>query len=83
MTLREELAELAHEMWAGWMSYLFEKCVHQPDGSIVIPANYADHWKRQANLPYRDLTPSEQESDRREADRILERLRIYARSLLF
>jgi hypothetical protein len=68
---REQLAALAHEQWAGWMKYLFEKSIERDGGSVEIPAHLVTRWKRQMNTAYVDLPESEKESDRAEADRIL------------
>lgn len=69
---REALAEYAHEAWSGWMKYLFVKCEKNDDGEIVIPRWAYERWQRQMNTPYADLPESEKESDRLEADRMLE-----------
>ena len=67
--LREQLAALSHEQWAGWMKYLLEKSTEGDDGSVVIPAAFVARWKRQMNTPYIDLPENEKESDRSEADK--------------
>lgn len=76
--LRENLAELAHSQWSGWMDYLFSKCVeYKPDsvqafeGALIIPQWAVDRWKKQAKTPYSELTPAEMDSDRTEADKFL------------
>lgn len=69
--LREELAELAHEQWSGWMKYLFSKCPEQWTGSVLIPSGAAERWKRQMNTPYSELSEKEKDSDRKEADKVL------------
>ena len=69
--LREQLAALAHEQWAGWMKYLFEKSIDGDDGSVEIPASFVARWKRQMNTLYVDLPETEKESDRAEADKVL------------
>lgn len=68
--LREKLAALAHVQWSGWMRHLFTKSKHI-GGAEVIPSEYVERWKRQMITPYADLPPEEQESDRAEADRVL------------
>ena len=85
--LREALASYAHEAWSGWMKYLFSKCNEQDasyfditDQQIhqritVIPQQLVEHWTRQMNTPYAELSEEEKESDRKEADRILEILK--------
>lgn len=80
--LREALAEYAHESWAGWMKYLFER--GQFEGRMVpfgagekyvqvwtMPAWAVERWTRQMNTPYSDLPESEKNSDRDEADKML------------
>ena len=68
---REQLAAVAHEQWAGWMKYLFEKSKDGDDGCVEIPAEFVARWKRQMNTPYDDLPESEKESDRAEAEKVL------------
>ena len=71
--LREELAALAHEQWSGWMKYLFSKCGPGiSPGTAVIPKWGVDRWLRQMDTPYSSLSDSEKESERKEADRVLE-----------
>jgi len=70
--VREKLAAYAHKAWSGWMNYLFEKSALNPDGTVTIPAWAVERWKRQAKTPYAELLESEKESDRKEADIILQ-----------
>lgn len=74
--IREQLAALEHEQWVGWMNYLFEKSIESGDGSVTIPADMVDRWKRQINTPYADLSDSEKESDREIADKVLRILKL-------
>lgn len=79
--LREELAALQHDQWAGWMEYLFSKCQQRgaegtvlplpSDEDVVIPAAYAHNLARLMRTPYAELTEQEKESDRIEADKYL------------
>lgn len=69
--LREQLAALAHEQWAGWMKYLFEQSIEGGDGRVEIPALFVARWKRQMYTLYTDLPENEKESDRAEADKVL------------
>jgi len=41
------------------------------DGTWTMPKEFVDRWQRQVNTPYKDLSHSEQESDRKEADKFL------------
>lgn len=68
---REELAELAHGQWSGWMEYLFSKCKGRQDGPMIIPQWAVERWSRQLRTPYADLPEEEKESDRTEADKYL------------
>jgi len=70
--LREGLAEYAHDAWAGWMKYMFEKGTLNEDGTYTMPAWAVMRWQRQANTPYAELPEEEKESDRLEADRMIE-----------
>jgi len=69
---REELANLCHEQWSGWMIYLFQFGVTNPDGSFTIDAEKVERWKRQAWTNYYNLSEIERESDRIEAEKFLE-----------
>ena len=65
---RELLAALAHERWSAWMEYMFGIATVDPEGNLVIPAQYVARWARQMKTPYVELPDDEKESDRREAD---------------
>lgn len=66
-TAVEALADVAHESWAGWMRYLFEKSTDNPDGTVTIPVDQVERWRRQVDTPYNELSEEEKESDRKEA----------------
>ena len=70
--LREELADLAHKQWSGWMEYLFSKGTKNEDGSFTITAWAVERWERQVNTDYKDLSESEKDSDRKEADKFID-----------
>ncbi len=69
--IREILADLCHQQWSGWMKYLFSKGVFNENGTWTMPAWAVDRWKKQMNTPYANLSDTEQESDRTEADKFL------------
>lgn len=69
---RELLAAYAHNAWAGWMRYLFSKGTFNEDGTWTMPAWAVERWQRQMNTAYADLPDKERESDRQEADKILD-----------
>lgn len=63
----EKLADVAHGSWSGWMEYLFGKSQDNEDGSVTIPAEEVERWRRQMATSYEELTDEEKESDRVEA----------------
>ena len=76
--LREELAEYAHDAWAGWMKYMFEKSIpYKPgeiqaeEGALIIPKWAVERWTRQMNAEFGELPEREIGSDFEEADKIL------------
>ena len=70
--LREQLAELAHEQWTGWMRHLYSKCQTSGNGDyMLIPKLWWTRWLRQMDTRFGDLSDAEKESDRKEADRVL------------
>jgi hypothetical protein len=71
VTLVEELATLEHERWAHWQKYVHSQGSRQNDGSLVLPAHLVDHWERQINARYEDLTNTEKESDREQVRKYL------------
>lgn len=65
--LLTKLAEHVHRMWAGWVSWMFTMWdkPHDTDGT------FQKRWMRQMNTAFQDLSPKEQESDRKEVEGIL------------
>lgn len=57
-------AERQHQIWGHWMEYQFSLCEEQGDGSLVIPAEKVERWKRQLATSYDELSEAERESDR-------------------
>ena len=81
-TLREALADLAHEQWSGWMKYLFSKGYFRNmklDGTMqcvwIMPSEFRERWERQMNTDYEQLPEEEKDSDRAEADRMIKVVR--------
>jgi len=72
--LREAIAAVQHEIWAHWMRYQFSQ--GYPDarhpGCLIVPAEKVERWTRQMNTPYSALTEGEKESDREQADKVLD-----------
>ncbi len=73
--LRDKIGALTHEQWSGWMKYLFSKC-HKIGDKIIIPDWAIKRWNRQIDTPYFELTEEEKESDRIEADKFIEALKL-------
>jgi hypothetical protein len=70
-SLVEELAAVEHERWSHWQRYLHSKCVRQPDGSLLLPADLVARWEKQTDTGYANLTDQEKESDREQVRRYL------------
>ena len=69
--LREQLADIQHAIWAHWMKYLFRVSHRNYDGSVTIPLDKVERWKRQMTTAYTELSDSEQDSYRKQADKVL------------
>lgn len=74
--MREAAADVQHQIWAHWMKYVFSICPQQEDGSVVIPAEKVERWKRQIDTPYQELSEKEKESDGHQADKVLSALNV-------
>lgn len=72
--MREYIAEVQHEIWSHWMRYLFSACNDGINGTF-IPTHKVERWKRQMNTPYKFLSEEEKESDREQADKVLNIIR--------
>lgn len=81
--LREKLAAYSHDAWAGWMKYMFSKGTYRvvianpgdeesTQDEWIMPLGAVERWQRQMNTPYAELSEAEKESDRAEADRMIE-----------
>lgn len=70
--MKEELANLCHEQWSGWVKYMFSKGTLNEDSTWTMPVEFVQRWTRQMNTPYTELSESEQNSDRNEADKFIE-----------
>ena len=69
--LREQLADVQHEIWSHWMHYMFTQGTYA-DGAWTMPADKVERWFAcQMATPYSGLTWKEQESDRHQADKVL------------
>jgi len=73
---REKLADLSHEIWSHWMKYLFSVSRQNSDGSVTIPDEKVSRWTHQSITDYADLTEKEKDSDRDQADKIIQLLSV-------
>ena len=69
--LRDSLAANIHDAWARWTTHLLKQCSVNEDGSLTIPPESVQRWKRQIATDYENLSTDEKASDLREADLIL------------
>jgi hypothetical protein len=69
--LIEELAAVEHERWSHWQRYVHSKCIPQPDGSLLIPAELVVRWEQQIATSYGELGEKEKESDREQVRKYL------------
>lgn len=69
--MREILASIQHKIWSHWMTYLFSRCFETENGSVIIPAELVQRWKRQASTDYDKLSEEEKEGDREQADKVI------------
>jgi hypothetical protein len=67
----EPLASIEHERWSHWQRYLHSKCIPQPDGSLLLPAEFVARWETQIATNYAELDEKEKESDREQVRKYL------------
>jgi hypothetical protein len=74
----EKLADIEHQRWSDWQSYLHKKLEYseyEKDGKrmacYVLNAGDYEHWQKQVDTPYSDLSEREKESDREQVRRYL------------
>ncbi len=67
----EDLADLEHDSWVRWMEHLFSVSEENEDGSMTIPKDKVERWKRQLETDYEDLSNKEKESDRKEVRKFI------------
>lgn len=71
-TMKEQLADLYHRQWAGWMRYLFRFGTQNENGTFTMGADKVERWRHQMETSYSELSLAEQDSDCKEADKFLE-----------
>lgn len=83
----EKGAILEHERWAKWQRYLHSRCYEEkgiggePTGNLIIPKELVEHWERQMETPYSELSETEKESDRKQVREYLPLLDKICRSI--
>lgn len=75
--MRVLLAAVLHGVWAHWTRYMLSVGHENEDGSVTIPAEHVQRWRRQMETPWDALTDKEQESDLEVADMVIEGMRPY------
>ena len=75
--LLEALASIEHERWAHWQKYVHSllSTIHDTESGspLYYTINLAqiEHWERQINTEYEDLSEREKDSDREQVMRYL------------
>lgn len=69
--LIERLAGLMHEIWAGWQEYVFLVSIDNETGTVTIPADRVQQWRRQIQTSYSMLGEDGQNEHRRMARKVL------------
>ncbi len=72
--VREKLAAVQHEIWSHSIQSLFSVGAYNPDGSYTIPREEVERWQLQMKAQYKDFTEDEKNSDREQADLVLDAL---------
>lgn len=72
----ELVADIQHEIWSHWMRYQFSQCTKDGSGQMIIPAALVERWQRQMETSYEQLSEQEKDSDREQAQKILNSLNI-------
>lgn len=68
-------AKAAHDIRTHWIKYMFEHCDPiGPNGTLVIPKDLEDLWRKQMNTSFYGLSNDEQKSSYEVADKYLKRL---------
>lgn len=62
------------------MKYMFGQCIHDTGiiGGVLLPEDKVERWRGQMSTPYSELSEQEKESDREQADKVLNVLKEFA-----
>lgn len=84
--LIERLADVMHQSWARYVSYLLSKCEREAvignPRDLVIDGDYVAALQRQIETPYAELSDAKKQLDREEVAHLLPIIREYAESQL-
>ena len=79
--MKEQLADLEHDRWAKWQDYLHSKLIYSElpsDGKMIgwylLDAGHHEHWSRQIDTDYKNLSEKEKNSDRIEAQKTIDKI---------
>ena len=65
----EQLATIEHQRWANWQKYVHSKLVPYTYGNKVMECSDFEHWQKEIDTPYDELTEAQKQSDRDEVMR--------------
>lgn len=68
---KEQIAERIHNIQSELLKCFLKKCLISTNGTLIIPKDVAKKYIHHASTSYNDLTETEKENNRREADGIL------------
>lgn len=71
MILKDKIASLCHDQWTHWIVSLLGKGIPNADGTLTVPKDTIDRWRRQMNTPYDQLSKKEKDLDIIEADKFI------------
>lgn len=71
MIFKDKIASLCHDQWSHWIVSLLGKGTPNADGTLTVPKDVIDRWRRQMNTPYDLLSDTEKDLDKVEADKFL------------
>ena len=77
----EWLGNAEHERWSFWVRAHLAKGAKQQNGDVVLPAAYVRHLQRLCDTPYKDLSPEEQDKDKKVVYEFLSELALISDNL--
>lgn len=68
---KERWAAEFHAIWSEWMAFIFRNSLTKPDGTVVIPKEFVDHWTKRMNTSFVDLPEDAKGYPRENVERYL------------